>query len=310
MWRSVRQSVEGFFRIFGSFQTDSWAANQSGERIFSLTGGGSANEVVAYQISKELFNGSPNVPRTEWKSFHGQRGSSQKFVQNLKECESGNAQPFSAKSFQFFAIFDISLDAQDRTTYNLVHVGTVLVAIDNGLILPPYTDLGCAEFDWKDWFLAKTKIVPEVKEFVAQLDISAGVKILRRNKVAEDRILTFKLSTNFLKIAVNLDFSVSQIAYMMIELKSVFDKPRTLEEKPIFEQLVTLSSQNGSIPNLDRFKRLSNRVLHALKLFLDEFPQRFLKRITQGPLLAAFLEANGLRLDEPVDLEIFTRVLA
>nr|CCA15384.1 sporangia induced phosphatidyl inositol kinase puta [Albugo laibachii Nc14] len=183
-------------------------------------GEGAIREEVAYVLDSRM-NGFSGVPPTAVArinlagAIRSQKGAVQRFMSSHKGSMEGFGMPRDmvkaekfvlAEQVHRIGLLDIRMFNTDRHSGNILLIGEkapfTMVPIDHGCILPSWFHLSEARFDWLQYPQCEAPFSARAIEYVSQLDAEADAVTLRRLGVREECIVTLKICTKFMKIAV------------------------------------------------------------------------------------------------------------
>lgn len=183
-------------------------------------GEGAIREEVAYVLDSRM-NGFSGVPPTAVARINlsgavrSQKGAVQRFMSSHKGSMEGFGMPRDivkaekfvlAEQVHRIGLLDIRMFNTDRHSGNILLIGEkapyTMVPIDHGCILPSWFHLSEARFDWLQYPQCDVPFGARAIEYVNQLDADADAVILRRLGVREECIITMRICTKFLKLAV------------------------------------------------------------------------------------------------------------
>ena len=96
-----------------------------------------------------------------------------------------------------------------------------LVPIDHGFCLPHILQLSDATFTWLTWPQVKQPLSEELKDYVKNLDADKDCEKIRQlvgAAIPETCLLSLKVCTNLLKIGIEKEKSLFEIASLMIDI--------------------------------------------------------------------------------------------
>lgn len=184
-------------------------------------------EVAAYLLDHRGFSGVPPTCLASCKAtlFRDARkmGSLQAFVDSV--CPAGDlgSSKYSVFDVQRIALLDMRLLNLDRHDGNILvrtdETGNFrLVPIDHGLCLPGRLEVADFEWCWLHWPQVKDAILPEVRAYIAGLDVDEDIAILARHGIvftpSTERVL--RITTFFLKRACLAGLTLSAVANAMV----------------------------------------------------------------------------------------------
>jgi len=178
-------------------------------------GEGAVREFLAYLLDHDNFARVPYTVMEEIELNNEKKfGSLQEFIENEGTMDDYGSGLFSVEEVQRIAQFDIRTLNLDRNTGNLLVVDSgdkkELIPIDHTYILPE--NLDGARFDWMYWSQADRPVLPNVKEYVMNIDVEEEVKMLEMMGVSKEAVDNFKVASLFLKRACEVNWSFRRMA--------------------------------------------------------------------------------------------------
>ena len=242
-----------------------WSPLKKGHKVGSSV----LKEVAAFLMDHDGFAGVPftEVARVPFGDTI-KEGSLQTFVDNCGSAEDFSDSKFSVRDVHAIGLLDIRLANLDRHSGNMLVVdnGSKLVPIDHGYSLPHYTQLSDISFDWISWKHAAEPFSDEEKTYVRKIDFVKDAYKLLSLGLEAGNVMTYILSTIFLKVAVEKNLTLSEIGSMM---QRSWCSPDSMSQ---FESIVSkcLSNYQG-IPLEDALVSASSQ--DTLQNFLHSFAQ-------------------------------------
>lgn len=159
-------------------------------------------------------------------------GSLQKLVRNVGSSEEFSHTLFPVKDVQKIALLDLRILNRDRNTGNILvsknPEGFTLTPIDHALAFPEVLEIGKEELCWLEWPQIDQPIVPELKELILNLNPEKDEESLSETlDLSEKALQNFRISEEFLKLAVARGLTIKQIAMYYIQQSE--DKPSILQ---------------------------------------------------------------------------------
>eukprot|EP01116_Phalansterium_solitarium_P019153 TRINITY_DN5264_c0_g1_i1.p1 TRINITY_DN5264_c0_g1~~TRINITY_DN5264_c0_g1_i1.p1 ORF type:complete len:394 (+),score=144.41 TRINITY_DN5264_c0_g1_i1:257-1438(+) len=188
-------------------------------------------------------------------------GSFQEFREHdgdFDEMSRKSVAEFSVLQVQKIAVLDLRLFNTDRHGGNLLYKlgpsrqksSAVLIPIDHGFCLPSTLDE--AMFVWLDWPQVTSKMEPEVKSYIAKLDVEQDTRLLQEKfpgSFGDEHFRVMRLTAMLLKKGAALDLTLGELGSIVCRLD--YSMPSVLEE---FVDKVKLN--NGGALRLDQVGRL------------------------------------------------------
>ena len=238
-------------------------------------GEAAAREVAAYLLDKGHFAGVPHTVMVEMAHpvFHYSNGNAgdelkvgslQEFIPHNCDTSEMGASRFSASDVQRIGILDIRLYNTDRHAGNILvrkrpgHGGAAsectlqaafcgdvyeLVPIDHGFALPealepPY-------FEWQHWPQAMLPFGKEELAYIASLDASADVAMLKAElpMMRDESLRLLQVTTALLKKCAAAGLSLSEIAGVVSRPIIGLDEEPSQLEKICFEARLELEDE-------------------------------------------------------------------
>jgi len=206
-----------------------------------LDGEGAQREVAAYLLDKQ--DGFAGVPKTTMvKLSHpifGQNedgqakaktGSLQQFVRNDGASWDIGFNIFPVHEVHKIAIFDLRIFNNDRHGGNMLMTmkndGTYyLTPIDHGFSIS--STLSRAWFDWLTWPQARKPFSQEELDYIAAIDSTKDVQILKSLQIRPECLRTMKISTMILQKGAAVGLTLYDLG--CIVSRAVLEEPSELE---------------------------------------------------------------------------------
>jgi len=190
---------------------------------------------ASFNWSPSLITSGADIGR---KANNVKLGSFQEFRQHdgdFDEMSPRDIAEFPALQIQKLAVLDIRLFNTDRHGGNLLYKlgptgrkSATLIPIDHGFTLPSTLDE--ALFVWLDWPQVACKMLPEIKAYIAELDVEADIALLEEKfpgAFGEEHFWVMRLASLVLQKGAAADMSLAAIGAMMSRLD--FSQPSCLE---------------------------------------------------------------------------------
>jgi hypothetical protein len=106
----------------------------------------------------------------------------------------------------------------DEPSYNAISA-LRLIPIDHGYCLPHILSLSDVHFAWQEWDQAKEPILPEVKQYIAELDVESDISRIQQivgAAIPESSLLTLRVCTMLLQKGVDAGLNLHEIGACMI----------------------------------------------------------------------------------------------
>jgi len=204
-----------------------------------------ATDLVVCQHSR-FSDHAPEYPQwtSLWEEHASTRaraklGSFQEYMEHdgdFDEMSRRQIAEFPVFQVQKVAMLDIRIFNTDRHGGNLLYKNgpsgrksAMLIPIDHGYSLPSTLDE--ALFVWLDWPQVNCKMVPEVKEYIANLNVEVDVQILKDKfpqSFGDEHFSIMRLTAMLLKKGAALDLTLNQIGSLICRLD--FNMPSPLEQ--------------------------------------------------------------------------------
>jgi len=171
-------------------------------------------EVAAYLLDR----GFANVPLAvfvritggPW-GFAGKHGSLHHYIPHLHDSWEISASLYSLADFQRIAVFDLRILNTDRHGGNILVLkdtdhkgGKKLVPIDHAFCLPDNVT-SCGDqlwFEWMSWPQANLPLLPEIMQYLKNINLEADSKTLRALGISEEAIFTMVWCSTLLRFTL------------------------------------------------------------------------------------------------------------
>jgi len=205
-----------------------------------LEGEGAQREIAAYLLDKH--NNFAGVPRTTMvkishpifgRNIEGipieKIGSLQEYIQNDGASWDIGFNVFPIHEVQKIAVLDLRIFNNDRHGGNILLTKNgssyTLVPIDHGFSLP--STFNCAWFDWLTWPQVQQPLLPEIKEYVQNIDVEKDLEKLGVLHLRPECLNTLKISTMLLKKGCQKGLTLFDIGNILS--RAVPEEPSKLE---------------------------------------------------------------------------------
>lgn len=188
-------------------------------------------------------------------------GSLQRAVTNVGTVEDFSENLFDIKDVQKIALLDLRILNKDRNSSNILvsKLGgrLSLTPIDHGLSMPSKLGLEHEELCWLNWPQAKKTIDAALFEMILRLDPKKDCDLLEDQLgIGSEELKIFRISEEFLKLAVKKGLNVFQIAQFYLTNEA--SKNCLLEE-------IVKQAEELSAPLYKKFSKTTETLFKKLR---------------------------------------------
>ncbi|KAH3732376.1 phosphatidylinositol 4-kinase gamma 4 [Pelomyxa schiedti] len=249
-------------------------------------GEGAMKEVLAYRLDHDHFAGVPltlwcglKLPHSDTTPF--KYGSLQQFVSHKLCAWDIGPRSFDTERVHAIALLDLRLFNTDRHGGNILlakegcdeatgtsstekdAVGTTLVPIDHGYVLPAYPHVGDAWFEWLTWPQCKQPLSQRTLDYIEAIPLERDIEEARSLGLRSECVKTLKIGTMLVKKGAKAGLTVYEMG--RIATKGVMDGL----ESSLLEYLC-LSAEKGGGTEEDFFNSLSELMEREFKRIIEE----------------------------------------
>ena len=242
-----------------------------------LSGESVVREVLAYQLDHRGFADVPctslvearhpvfNHPQWDFSglsSYGAKVGSLQQWVAHADVASNFGASTFPVAEVHKLAALDLRLLNTDRNDANVLVVdgggggGPKLVPIDHGGCLPLRPQVAWFGWCWLEWPQLSSPLSPELKAYVASLDVDAEARLFARHALPAAAARVSRCATRLLQLGVAAGLNLREVARLMCRE----DEERESELEKLWEHATRLALSMQRNPRLaaERRERSSN----------------------------------------------------